>query len=294
MNDSHVSDESFDAYVSDVLDAAARALLEAHVAACEPCEHALLRHARAEQAMYELAPSCRAARRATAVLRTCAIAAGSSRSSGSGGRFIRKTHRSRRGSTAPTPCVPPATPGLRPCSILRPTTSSSGGPARPLDNKPPARAGGAAWTALLIAGVALMLYVPDMGSSGLWDPWEGHYAEVARQMLERGDLIEPHWHNGTGPDGRKENQFWSKPALTFWMMAGGLAAAGLNRPDQPGEMVLADRVEWAVRAPSCCWARWGSSPWPSRARVCSAGERVFSPDWCWPLRPSTSSSPGRR
>jgi len=76
MNDSHVSDESFDAYVSDVLDAAARALLEAHVAACEPCEHALLRHARAEQAMYELAPSCRAARRATAVLRTCAIAAG--------------------------------------------------------------------------------------------------------------------------------------------------------------------------------------------------------------------------
>lgn len=76
MNGSHVSEESFDAYVSDVLDADARSLLESHVSACEPCGSALLGHARAEQALYELAPSFGATKRATAVLRSSAVAAG--------------------------------------------------------------------------------------------------------------------------------------------------------------------------------------------------------------------------
>jgi 4-amino-4-deoxy-L-arabinose transferase-like glycosyltransferase len=115
--------------------------------------------------------------------------------------------------------------------------------------EPIARGHGAWRTAALTAGVALLLYVPYMGSSGLWDPWEGHYAEVSRQMLERHDLIELHWHNGTGPDGRKENNFWSKPVLTFWLMAASMKAAGLENQDQPGEMVLDGRTEWAVRAP---------------------------------------------
>jgi len=104
-------------------------------------------------------------------------------------------------------------------------------------------------TAALCAGIALLLYVPYMGTSGLWDPWEGHYAEVARNILDRSDPIHLHWHNGTGPDGRKENNFWSKPVLTFWLMAGGMAAAGLGNRDQPGEMVLESRTEWAIRAP---------------------------------------------
>ena len=107
-----------------------------------------------------------------------------------------------------------------------------------------------AWRpAAFAACLALLLYVPYMGSSGLWDPWEGHYAEVARQMHERDDFVQLHWHNGTGPDGRKENVFWSKPVLTFWLMAGGMGVADLNHRDQPGEMVLSDRVEWAIRAP---------------------------------------------
>jgi 4-amino-4-deoxy-L-arabinose transferase-like glycosyltransferase len=133
--------------------------------------------------------------------------------------------------------VPTATPGRRPRWTLPPTTSETVAAQR-------------AWrTAALCAGLALLLYVPRMGASGLWDPWEGHYAEVARQMLERHDFIELHWHNGTGPDGRKENVFWSKPVLSFWLMAGGLAAAGLDHRDQPGEMALAGRTEWAIRAP---------------------------------------------
>ena len=40
-------------------------------------------------------------------------------------------------------------------------------------------------TAAMAAAIALLLYVPYMGSSGLWDPWEGHYAEVARNIVKQ-------------------------------------------------------------------------------------------------------------
>jgi hypothetical protein len=75
MNGSHCSEEQFDGYVSDVLDADARVLLEAHVSACEPCERELGRHARAEEAMHEVARSSRVAHLGTAVMRCSAAAA---------------------------------------------------------------------------------------------------------------------------------------------------------------------------------------------------------------------------
>ena len=40
----------------------------------------------------------------------------------------------------------------------------------------------------VLAG-ALALFVPLCGAYGLWDPWETHYAEAARQILERGDYV---------------------------------------------------------------------------------------------------------
>ena len=45
--------------------------------------------------------------------------------------------------------------------------------------------------AIIIGG--LLLYIPLAGTYGLWDPWETHYSEVARQMTKRGDFISLWW-----------------------------------------------------------------------------------------------------
>ncbi|RKG63633.1 dolichyl-phosphate-mannose--protein mannosyltransferase, partial [Corallococcus exercitus] len=38
---------------------------------------------------------------------------------------------------------------------------------------------------LATAGFAALLFVPYLGAVGLWDPWETHYGEVGRQMIQR-------------------------------------------------------------------------------------------------------------
>ena len=43
--------------------------------------------------------------------------------------------------------------------------------------------------AVIVGG--LLLYIPLAGTYGLYDPWETHYSEVARQMTHRGRLHQP-------------------------------------------------------------------------------------------------------
>lgn len=64
-----------------------------------------------------------------------------------------------------------------------------------------------------------LVLVPYLGAVGLWDPWETHYGEVAREMVQRRDYVHPYWENAW---------FFSKPAFTMWMMALGLQAADLG------------------------------------------------------------------
>ena len=92
----------------------------------------------------------------------------------------------------------------------------------------------------------LLLYLPFAGTYGLWDPWETHYSEVARQMTYRGDFISLWWPGSP----RDLDVFWSKPVLSFWLMSIGMhiARIGLHGGD-PGEMALSYRAEWAVRTP---------------------------------------------
>ncbi len=101
----------------------------------------------------------------------------------------------------------------------------------------------------MILGVllfGLLLYLPFSGSYGLFDPWETHYGEVAREMTVRGDFVSLYWA-GSPTDGE---HFWSKPVLTFWLMAMALAVAGLGGKNAPsGEMALSNAPEWALRAP---------------------------------------------
>lgn len=89
-----------------------------------------------------------------------------------------------------------------------------------------------------------VLGLPALGAHGLFDPWESHYGEVAREMLARHDAVSPFWAH--------EGLFTSKPALLFWMSAISMRALGLN--PEPGRMLdgIGGRVaqpEWAVRAP---------------------------------------------
>ena len=101
---------------------------------------------------------------------------------------------------------------------------------------------------LLVIMVGLLLYIPFAGTYGLWDPWETHYSEVARQMTKRGDFISLWWPGSP----RDADVFWSKPVLTFWLMSIGMHIARIGLPgNDPGEMALLSRTEWAVRVPFC-------------------------------------------
>jgi 4-amino-4-deoxy-L-arabinose transferase-like glycosyltransferase len=89
---------------------------------------------------------------------------------------------------------------------------------------------------VLTAGFAALVFVPWLGAVGLWDPWETHYSEVGRSMLERGDLIHPFWEKAW---------FFSKPPLTPWLSALGLWA--VRGDSGQGELPLYS--EWAIRLP---------------------------------------------
>jgi len=100
----------------------------------------------------------------------------------------------------------------------------------------------------LVMLFGLLLYLPFAGSYGLFDPWETHYGEVGRQMARRNDFISLYWP-GSPLD---TEHFWSKPVLTFWLMAlsmkmFGIGGAGLAG----GEFALSSRPEWAMRLPFC-------------------------------------------
>ena len=85
--------------------------------------------------------------------------------------------------------------------------------------------------------LASLIFLPWLGAVGLWDCWEVHYGEVAREMVARHDPIFPYWENA---------YFFSKPPLTMWLQALGIwLSDGLAR----GNSHLGVYVEWAMRLP---------------------------------------------
>jgi 4-amino-4-deoxy-L-arabinose transferase-like glycosyltransferase len=96
-----------------------------------------------------------------------------------------------------------------------------------------------------VVTVASLLYYPAMGTFSLWDPWETHYGEVAREILARDDWISLWW--------AQDGWFWSKPILNFWMQALAMASLGTHyRADQmlQGASGAIAHPEWVVRAPN--------------------------------------------
>jgi 4-amino-4-deoxy-L-arabinose transferase-like glycosyltransferase len=84
--------------------------------------------------------------------------------------------------------------------------------------------------------VGALVFLPYVGAVGLWDPWESHYGEVAREMIARNDYVHPYWESGW---------FFSKPPLTMWMDVLGMALVGTNRTT--GKLAL--YTEWGMRVP---------------------------------------------
>lgn len=111
-----------------------------------------------------------------------------------------------------------------------------------------------AWRGPLLAGaLASAVFLPWLGATGLWDPWEPHYAEVARQMLVRDDWLHPWWESAW---------FFSKPALSLWLSAAAMGVAGVHQrglppgsdPTPPAASGLSVYTEWAVRLPGALLA----------------------------------------
>jgi 4-amino-4-deoxy-L-arabinose transferase-like glycosyltransferase len=71
----------------------------------------------------------------------------------------------------------------------------------------------------LCAGVAALLYFTGLGRPALWEPDEGRYAEVAREMLLQGDYVTPRndWV-----------RYFEKPPLVYWVTAGAMKIFGAN------------------------------------------------------------------
>lgn len=72
---------------------------------------------------------------------------------------------------------------------------------------------------LLITLLFALSYGAMLGTRALWQPDEGRYTEIPREMLLSGDFLTPHL------DGVK---YFEKPPLFYWLQAGALRLFGLS------------------------------------------------------------------
>lgn len=71
----------------------------------------------------------------------------------------------------------------------------------------------------LVAAAALLLYLPGLGRPALWEPDEGRYAEIAREMYLSGDYVTPR---------NDYVRYFEKPPLMYWAETGSIAMFGSN------------------------------------------------------------------
>ena len=107
---------------------------------------------------------------------------------------------------------------------------------------PRSRAGRIAMAAI----VAAILYLPGLGRPALWEPDEGRYAEIAREMALSGDLVTPR---------NDYIRYFEKPPLVYWAQAGAIRIFG--------------STEFAVRLPAALFTVG------EVALVCAIGDAMF-------------------
>jgi len=120
------------------------------------------------------------------------------------------------------------------------------------------------WADICLLGLVLALLLWGLGSYGLYEPHEGHFAGVAYEMVTRGDWITPHL------DGAP---YLNKPPLLYWLIAICDVALGFN--------------EWAARLPlaligfggvALAWY-WARQLWGARAGRTAAAMLAVTTGW---------------
>ena len=83
----------------------------------------------------------------------------------------------------------------------------------------------------LYALLGAIIYLPGLGRPALWEPDEGRYAEIAREMVVSGDYVTP----------RDDFElYFEKPPLVYWANAASIEIFGAN--------------EFAVRLPAALFS----------------------------------------
>jgi len=134
-----------------------------------------------------------------------------------------------------------------PASASEPESEESGRPELPraalISERPrfiDTRAGRALEVAAVVI-IALAVLIPGIWRYTLVDPWETHYSEVGRRMLQDDDLVHTQWQN---------EGFRSKPVLTMWMIAAGIRLTGHGaHGGYSGEMVSSRWILVGARMP---------------------------------------------
>ena len=102
--------------------------------------------------------------------------------------------------------------------------------------------------ALLVALCTLTFFV-GLGRPAITDSDEAFYAEAAREMVEEGEWVTPHY-NG-------EHRF-EKPILYYWLAALGYLTAGVSEGAARFPSALAGLV--LVLTTFACARRWHGEP----------------------------------
>ena len=71
----------------------------------------------------------------------------------------------------------------------------------------------------IVAALAAMLFFFHLGTYGLWEPDEGRYAEIAREMLASRNFIVPHLNYVP---------YIEKPPLLYWLTVASMRSLGAN------------------------------------------------------------------
>jgi 4-amino-4-deoxy-L-arabinose transferase-like glycosyltransferase len=121
---------------------------------------------------------------------------------------------------------------------------------------------------LVVVCVALLVGFGFLGSRGIWDPDEGRYTNVALNMLDSGDWLDPRRNDDV--------DHWTKPPLTYWAIAASTELFGRN--------------PWAARLPvAISYLLSVALTWQLARRLAPGAEAVAALAFATMLLPALAS-----